>query len=267
MRAIKTGTAEFTPLFDWSPPRGRKLSLISFIAASVALHAFCFYVFQIIYPPTVALLPPPARVNLITSDTEDGRVLLRWVESEDPALSSTTQRAPDATAFEPPVPAHVPSYFDRQPALKEAPPYHADLGIPSSRPPGPVPLPRAPAAAATTIAAKTPTTLKFSGDLERLGTPTIPSLRFSASTKEPPRVARFRVGISSRGDVRYCFLQESSGDSALDGQARGVVMRCRFAPTEIRESTIENYLTWATAEIEWGNDPASSPDPSSSHAP
>ncbi|HEV8185617.1 MAG TPA: hypothetical protein VGP40_06640, partial [Chthoniobacterales bacterium] len=85
MRPHAVAQVDFAPLFDWSPPRRRKLSIISFIAASTALHALCFYVFQIIYPPTIALLPPPARVNLITAASEEGRVLLRWIEAEDPA--------------------------------------------------------------------------------------------------------------------------------------------------------------------------------------
>ncbi|MGZ5005552.1 MAG: hypothetical protein ACXWG7_08345, partial [Chthoniobacterales bacterium] len=59
---------EYKPIFDWSAPHGRRLTLTSFIAASAAVHAFCFYVFQIIYPPTVALTPPPGRISLINGD-------------------------------------------------------------------------------------------------------------------------------------------------------------------------------------------------------
>src|SRR3978361_9910 len=99
----------YTPIFNWGPARSRKVSLISFIAASAVLHAFCFYIFQIIYPPTVALLPPPARVNIITPDSEEGRVLLRWLEAEDPALSSITQRWPESSDFALPKAEHVPS--------------------------------------------------------------------------------------------------------------------------------------------------------------
>ena len=94
-----TPAIEYTPIFNWSPARSRKVSIISFIAASAVLHALCFYIFQIIYPPTVALLPPPARVSIITPASEEGRLLLRWIEAEDPALSSTTQRPPDASSF------------------------------------------------------------------------------------------------------------------------------------------------------------------------
>jgi hypothetical protein len=70
MRPPTVAPHEFAPVFNWTPPRNRNVSLISFIAGSAVLHALCFYVFQIIYPPTVALLPPPARVNIITPATE-----------------------------------------------------------------------------------------------------------------------------------------------------------------------------------------------------
>jgi hypothetical protein len=235
---------EYTPIFDWHPPRSRKLSLISFIAASAMLHALCFYIFQIIYPPTVALIPPPARVSMITSDSEDGRLLLRWMEAEDPALSSMTQRPPDAATFALPKVEHVPSYRTMQPALKEPPPYQPDLSVPSARPPGPVPQQRSatPAAAATT-----PSTISFSEEIHSLGAAQLPPLKLSAASKEPPQAAQFRIAIGSRGEVRHAFLHESSGDSALDEQARGYLLQCRFPHGG-------SDLIWATATFEWGND-------------
>ena len=235
------GTTEFTPIFNWSPPRSRKLSLISFIVASVALHALCFYIFQIIYPPTIALLPPPARVNLITADSEEGRSLLRWIEAEDPALTSLTQRPPNAAAFALPKPAHVPSYLTTQPALKEPPLAAPDLSVPSSRPPGPVPAPRAPAPAAP---ATVPTTVTFADEAGRLGT-SLP--KFTSTGKETPEAARFRLGIGPHGDVRYCFLQQSSGEPALDEQARRHLLLSRFPISE-------GDLRWTIATFEWGND-------------
>src|SRR2546423_8642391 len=86
-------------LFNWSPPPRRSRALVLFLIASVGLHALCFYIFQIVYPPTVALLPAPARVSVISPDDSESVALLRWVEAEDPALASTTQRSPDYHAF------------------------------------------------------------------------------------------------------------------------------------------------------------------------
>ena len=257
--------AEFTPVFDWNPKPRRKISLISFIIGSTVLHGLCFYVFQIVYPPTVALLPPPARVHLITPATEEGRLLLRWIEAEDPALSSTTQRQPRAEAFAPPNVAHVPTYLNRQPALKELPPYQPDLRVPSSRPPGPVPLPRP---SPPPPAGITRTSVTFAGDANVLGAAQVPPLHFTASPKEPPQAAQFRVAISPRGDVRHCFVQISSGDRALDEQARRYLLLARFPEIKSQQPTSRSDLTWTTATVEWGNDiappsatPAESPAP------
>ena len=222
MRPHTVAPHEFAPVFDWTPPRNRNISLISFIAGSAVLHALCFYVFQIVYPPTVALLPPPARINVITPATEEGRLLLRWIEAEDPALSSTTQRPPDAATVDLPKPVHIPSYVHRQPALKEPPPYQPDLRAPSPQPPAPVPMARpSPAAAPTAVA----TTLMFE---DAPGAPELPALHFTTSSNEPPQAARFRVAISERGDVRHVFVESSSGDAALDAQARTYILQARF---------------------------------------
>ncbi len=241
---------EFTPLFDWTPPRGRKISLINFISVSAVLHVLCFYLFQIVYPPTVALLPPPARVNIITPSSEEGRSLLQWMDAEDPALSSTTQRPPEAS-FALPAPEHVPSFVARKPALREPPPSEPDLGVPSSQPPAPVPLARGRTRGPTST---TPTELRFADELQPLATSPASALRFTASSKEPPQAAEFRVGLNSRGEVRYCFLQRSSGDPALDEQARRALLLCRFPPFKNSQPQVENALFWTTATFEWGND-------------
>ena len=251
MRPHTFAQPDFTPVFNWNPRRSRKLSLISFISASAVLHALCFYVFQIIYPPTVALLPPPARVTIITPHSDEGRLLLRWIEAEDPALSSTTQRPPDAPSLAPPKPVHIPSYAGRVPPLKEVPPHQPDLRVPSPQPPGPVPIARA---AATPAAAVVPTTLTFASDSEELGAPHLAPFQFTTSSKEPPQAAQFRVAISQQGHVQYCFVESSSGDAALDAQARSHIVRARFPAISSQQSATSNGLIWTTATIEWGND-------------
>jgi len=246
-----TPAVEFASVFDWSPPRSRKISLLSFVAASAALHALCFYVFQIVYPPTAAPSPPPARVNILTAASEEGRVLLRWIEAEDPALSSTTQKPPQARAFLPPKADYVPSYVNRQPALKELPPFEPDLRVPSSRPPAPVPT----ATASTPVAAAlVRTSIDFGVEVEALGPPVLPTPRFTASSREAAQAVQFRVAVNTRGEVRYCFLQNSSGDPALDDQARRHLLLARFPAIENRKTTNENNDLWTTATIEWGND-------------
>lgn len=262
MKGPAIAEVEFTPLFDWSPPRRRKLSIMTFVVASVALHALCFYLFQIIYPPTVALLPPPARVTVITPKTDEGRVLLRWIEAEDPALLSTTQRPPETANVSLPPALHVPSFVGRIPELRMLPLQSSVPPIPRAQPLGPVPISREPIAHKTTT---TPTMLQFADAAGTLGIPTLPPLQFTASRGELPAAAEFRVAIAASGEVRHCFLKTSSGDAALDTQARRAVMLTRFPPARTATEDADSSLVWTEASVEWGNDlifPAPSPTPS-----
>jgi len=238
-------------VFAWEEPRRRRLALTGFLVASVLLHALCFYAFQIIYPPAVALLPPPGRVTVIAPNTEDGRGLLRWLEAEDPALASTTQPPADEKSLAMPTIQHAPSYLMRQPSLREMPPAPPDPAIPSARPPAPVAPLAAPTRPVTKIA---PTIVRLSPELETLGAMQSPEIKFRASGRESPSAAQFRVAVDENGTVRYCFLENSSGDAALDEQARKYLALSRFSPIENRESKIENGFVWGTAMVEWGND-------------
>jgi hypothetical protein len=241
--------AESVLLFNWNPSRRRKVALASFLVASLALHALGFYIFQIIYPPTVSLLPPPGRVSVIAPTSEEGRVMLRWIEAEDPALALTTQRPSEAKAFALPKVPHVPTYLTHEPQLRKPPPYVPDLRAPDALPPGPVvrPRPQPP----TPSASVSKTSVQFS-DATRLGTLQPPEMKFTRSTNDPPQAAEFRVAVGPAGDVRYCFPQTSSGDPALDEQAQHYLALCRFAGKH--DPAGESALTWTTATLTWGND-------------
>src|SRR5258707_3054015 len=129
-------------LFSWNSPRRRRAAFLAFLALSLFAHAVCFYIFQVVYPPTVTLLPPPARVALIPPASEEGRALLRWIDAEDPAVAFTTHRPPEARLRALPKVEHVPSYQAMEPTLKELPPFEIDSRAPDSQPPAAVPFVR-----------------------------------------------------------------------------------------------------------------------------
>ena len=252
-------------LFNWDSPRGEKLAITGFLTVSLILHALCFYVFQIVYPSAIVLLPPPARIHLIAPDSEENRTLLRWVEAEDPALASATLRPPEARLRALPKTRHIPSYLTEQPKLKELPPLTEDLRATSSQPPGPVPTQRRQAGNPNILI---PTRVSFSSDLGGLGSAQLPPFNFKASTNESADNVRFRIAVGSRGDVRFCFALNSSGDKTLDEQARRYLALCRFDSRRADLGESDATLTWGVATIEWGNDitrPTSSP--SSTPAP
>jgi hypothetical protein len=257
------GAATNDLVFGWEKPGRGKWTLTGFLLASLGLHAFGFYLFQIVYPPAVTLLPPPGRVSLIAPDTDEGRQLLRWLEAEDPALASTTQPAPDARALVLPTIQHAPSYLARQPVLKNLPPAPPALRIPSARPPALVEKPSAPA---QIVMKPVASVIHFSPELDSLIAPQTPELKFKASTRESPETARFLIGVNEKGEVRHCFLQSSSGDTALDEQARKYLALTRFPSIRNSPPSILAGLIWGTATLEWGNDltPPPSPNPSPS---
>ncbi|HEX4630201.1 MAG TPA: hypothetical protein VH188_04485 [Chthoniobacterales bacterium] len=233
-----------------------------FLLASLAVHAFGFYLFQIVYPPAVALLPPPGRVSLIAPNSDEGRQLLRWIEAEDPALASTTLPPPDAKALVMPTIQHAPSYLGRQPLLKDLPPPTPALRIPSANPPTLVEKPATPTPFVTRPIA---TRIRFSPELDSLITPQTPVLKFNSIGREAPEPARFLIAVSDKGEVRHCFLQSSSGDAALDEQARKYLAATRFPAIRDSPSSTRAPLIWGSATLEWGNDIV--PAPSVSPAP
>jgi hypothetical protein len=263
MNASVSESAASPLLFNWDPPRRRKIAITVFVIGSLIAHALCFYVFQIVYPPTVALLPPPARVSLISPTSEEGRTLLQWITAEDPALAFATQRPTEARLRALPKVGHVPSYLATEPALKEIPPLIVDLHMPSSQPPAPVTIayPQSSPGANTRA-----TTFSFSKELSALGAPNLPKPRFVASNNESPDNIRFQVAIGARGDVRYCFGLNASGDPALDEQARQYLMLCRFQGSSTTRDN-DQALIWGVATIEWGNDVAPPQATSTTGAP
>lgn len=248
-------------IFNWSEPRSRNLAIAGFVGASFALHLAGFYLFQVVYPPTVSLLPAPQRVNLLTATSEQTATLLHWIDAEDPALISATRRPLHAQRYEIGKVEHIPSYFAVEPALKEPPPLTVDLRLPSVEAPGPVPMQNRPPVSPTKIS---PTSVTFSNELGELGQASFDSANFKASLREPPQNAQFRIAVDAGGAVRYCFILNSSGDAALDQQAREHLALCRFAP---RPTSDGEPLIWGIATIEWGNDVASATEQIAPRAP
>ena len=166
-------------LFRWERPRQRKVAIAGFLLASAALHALCFYLFQVVYPPAISLLPPPAQVSLIAPTSDDARAFLNWLDAEDPALATRTERPADARAFQLPKLAHIPSYLAVPAKLKKLPAARISQAAPSAMPPAPVPVAPTANSPPPVLAS---TVLIFSDELGELPV-TRPELIFRASLR------------------------------------------------------------------------------------
>jgi hypothetical protein len=253
MNGVASEIAAEPLLFSWDSVRRQRTMLAAFLVLSLVAHALCFYVFQIVYPTPVALLPPPARVTFITPDSEEGRTLLRWIDAEDPAVAFTTHPEPGARLGALPKTEHLPFYSTVEPILKELPTVKSDLRIPSSRPPGAV---RSAARKTASARGAARTYISFSKELDQFGAPSLPQSGFASSNEETPETLRFRVAVNDLGEIRYCFPINSSGDPALDEQARLQVVRSRFPHNKQTDNKPDSALVWGMATIEWGSDVA-----------
>ena len=253
MNSVASEIAAEPLLFSWDSPGRRGTMLAAFLALSLMAHALCFYVFQIVYPTPVALLPPPGRVTFIAPNSEEGRTLLRWIDAEDPAVAFTTHPAPGSKSRALQKTEHLPSYSAVEPILKELPPLKPDLRIPSSQLPNAVHS----IVRKTASAKGTPRTyISFSKELDQFGTPTVPRPAFTTSNEETPETLRFRVAVNDLGEIRYCFPINSSGDPALDEQARLQIVRSRFSQNRQTATKPGSFLVWGVATIQWGSDVA-----------
>ncbi|HJT80321.1 MAG TPA: hypothetical protein VJ719_03910 [Chthoniobacterales bacterium] len=250
---------DYPLLFEWAPPKGEKFLITTFLIGSLFVHLLAFYLFRIIYPPPIAVLPSPARLTFVEPTTEEGRTLLRWIEAEDPALASATVRPPEARLRALPKLSHVPSYIMHEPKLKDAPPMKPVVIAAEPFPPGPAPIARQPEQAWPKIA----TRAFLSEELTELGQPRLAPAQFSSSSAESPENMQFRIGVNRNGEIRFCFRISSSGDPKLDEQARVWLVGGRFPNAGGNVKTDGDKLTWGVATIEWGNDVAQPKNPSS----
>jgi hypothetical protein len=98
------------------------------------------------------------------------------------------------------------------------------------------------------------TTANFADLPPGFSNPVFADFKFRLTHPDAPDNARFRVAIDERGAIRFCFLVESSGDPALDEQARHFLQLCRLKRKGDLPPASGSSLFWTTAVILWGND-------------
>jgi hypothetical protein len=228
-------------------------TLLAFILLSACVHAFGFFIFQILYPPASRAGPPPVQVGLLVPGTPEADTILRWIDSEDPALAAEPGHASIPGLLSLP---YIPSYATvharpimAAPADEPLPypdgPSGVDLVKMAASQPAPPPPPPAPAA----------TALSFSATLKDIVPDTLPSfVGLHEGDLGELQPARFLLGVSDRGEVRYVFLQDSSGDKILDAGAGRILTQVRFRPSS-------TPIAWGFATFFWGSAVYARPSP------
>jgi hypothetical protein len=103
------------------------------------------------------------------------------------------------------------------------------------------------------------TTLSFSGPLVPAGElPSFSGLHEAEIGDLQP--ASFMLAVSDRGEVRYVFIQDSSGDKGLDADATAMLRQIHFRPAAAP-------LSWGFATFHWGSTAYAQPTPAPEASP
>lgn len=230
--------------FHWPDERAVSFILPGFIALSFFAHAVSFYIFQITYPPSAHIVPPPAQVSLLAAGSPANDALLRWIEAEDPALITKTSEVTPAHILDVP---YVPSFAEvrTQPQITADP--TPSLAYPAALSPSAlIASAVAEPAALETDTGPRPTLIHYSSSLAHRPITQSPLIAFHTSLTEL-HPTRFMIGVTDRGEVRYLFLQSSSGDKSIDEQAEAHLRQTEFAHAD-------EPLVWGMAIFSWGAD-------------
>ncbi len=219
---------------------------------SLAVHAAAVYLIQVAYPPPAALAPPPPEVSLLDLTNPANKALRGWIEAQDPARIHASRESAPMRLVEFP---YQPSYAGMTSVPKPDPEEPLPLRAPPARDlAGLISLPEAPSR--DTAPAPASSRILFTGPLAKRGTGG-PGGRGEAGALSPRSAtllepARFLIGVTGEGEARFCFLQRSSGDKAVDDKAEAFLLQMHFAPAAAA-------LEWGVASFFWGNDAYAKP--------
>ena len=191
---------------------------------------------------------------MLTGETPEQQALMRWIESEDPALIAASSHPVPAGLFEVP---YRPSYLTPRtaprsmPQVKETPerapgPELSTL-LRSVLPSAAAPLPKV---------ERAPTKILLSAGLAHRTLVATPALKTAVAG--PLEDASLLLGVTPEGEVRFALLQRSSGDHATDAAALAQLRKARFQPIrqaqDLRPVEGAPEIEWGFADIVWGDD-------------
>jgi hypothetical protein len=236
-----------TLVFQWREKHHSLLVLFWFVILSFCVHALALYLFQVNYPSTVSIAPPPVQASLLTPSSPEYRTLIRWIEAGNPAL---VMSPPDTTP-----PGMLQSTYKPSYAAVHALPmevtdqnepvrFPASIGSPGAvtGPPSSQPLP------AVTPISPGASQLRLSGALAGRKLKNKAEIHPPQKSSLTLKPSRFMAGVNDRGEVRYVFLEESCGDKNLDQWAEHHLL------TQIDFVSAPENITWGVITYFWGDD-------------
>jgi len=244
-------TEDETPvIFTWADREGSSWWLAAFIFLSFLLHSAAFFLFQGKDPALPRTIRTAPLVQILSPGSDsaghspEDDALLRWIATHDPALVARIQTVEPKGLLDVP---YLPSFQTLRTQPLGAPHESAELQIPPAR--DPLALIRSvskPEKLALPVPAPQATQILLPSTLQARSAK-MPG--FTPHTKVSATVQPMIVlaGVNGEGETRFAFVQQGSGDNALDTEAVAFVRTLRFTPSD-------EALLWDTLTIEWGDD-------------
>ena len=232
-------------IFSWGKRPRFAAFLPSFLLLSLLAHIATFFVFRVVYPERVSIPAPPPEVILLTPSSPENQALLRWIESEEPALAASSMSRAGEPAF---AVKYRPSFETVRTMPRPAVTNATEVQFPPAKPPLDLIRSAARHAKQTDVAIKPQSTkLSFGGALTARPIAKEPLFVIVPKSSVPLEPAEFLLGVSDTGDVRYSFLQSSCGVPALDVAVAEHLGRISFEAGE-------GEIAWGMARVSWGDD-------------
>ena len=251
MNDTERQTEHDTPvIFTWADREGSSWWLAAFIFLSFLAHSAAFFIFQGKDPAATRTIRTAPLVQILsaTSDSaahsQENDALLRWIATHDPALVAKIQTVEPKGLLNVP---YLPSFQSLRTLPLGAPQESATLQIPPAREPLALIRSVSPPEKFTLPApASQPTQVRLAPALQSRSTkvPRIAPLAKVGASVQPTTVL---AGVNGDGETRFVFVQQGSGDDALDAEAVAFVRAMRFTPSG-------DALLWDTLAIEWGDE-------------
>lgn len=251
MNATAQETERETPvIFTWADREGSSWWLAVFIFLSFLAHSSAFFLFQgkNPVPPRTVRTAPVVQILSSSGDAAnrnpEAEALLQWIATHDPALVAKVQTIEPAGLLDI---RYRPSFQTIRTQPLGAPPDPPTIQIPPARDPLALIRSLSPSEKITAaIPAAQTTQVKFSTALHaRSKEQAAFSPHAKTNTTVQPTIVL--AGVNAEGETRFAFLQQASGDEALDAEALSFVRTLRFAASG--EAT-----QWGTVTFTWGDD-------------
>jgi TonB family protein len=244
-------TERETPvIFTWADREGSSWWLAAFIFLSFLLHSAAFFLFRgkDPAPPRTIRTAPLVQVLSASDDpaarSPENNALLQWIAMHDPALVAKVQTVEPKGLLDVP---YRPSYQTVRTQPLGAPPDPPTIQTPPARDPLALIRSLAPSGKHESPAlSPQPTQVVLATTLQSR-MEKIPALQPATKTALNVQPTIVLTGVNAAGETRHAFVQQASGDPALDAQALSFVRTLRFAPAD-------PALQWDTIAIEWGDE-------------